>query len=60
LDKPKQRENLGAALAILESLAMSNRLDEKRQGWLTQIKAQLAELDEPKRVPEAEAAERMK
>ena len=59
LDKAKQRENLGAALAILKSLATANRLDEKRRGWLTQIRAQLAALDESK-VPQAAAAERMK
>ena len=29
LDKPKRRENLGAALAILESLARANYLDRK-------------------------------
>jgi tetratricopeptide (TPR) repeat protein len=56
LDKPKQRENLGAALAILESLAMANQLDEKRRGWLTQIRAQLAGLDES--VQPTEAPER--
>jgi tetratricopeptide (TPR) repeat protein len=60
LDRSKQRENLGAALAILEPLATANRLDEKRRGWLMQIRTQLAALDQFERQPQETTAERRK
>jgi tetratricopeptide (TPR) repeat protein len=57
LDRAKQREHLEAALAILEPLAAEDRLDAKRRGWLTQIKAQLKALGQAAPAPRSPAVE---
>ncbi len=57
LDRPRQREHLEAALAILEPLAAEDQLDAKRRGWLTQIKAQLKALGQAAPAPRSPAAE---
>jgi tetratricopeptide (TPR) repeat protein len=58
LDKPKAREHLEAALAILEPLAATDRLDVKRRGWITAIKAQLVALAPAAPTPTVEPAVR--
>jgi tetratricopeptide (TPR) repeat protein len=57
LDKPRAREHLEAALAILESLAAADRLDAKRRGWISEVKAELAALDDASFAPKAPAPE---
>jgi len=57
LDAARAREHLEAALGILEPLAAADRLDAKRRGWLTQLKAQLATLERPAPAPQPSAAE---
>ena len=57
LDRPKQREHLEAALAILEPLAAEDRLDAKRRGWLARIKAQLNALGQAAPAPRSPAAD---
>ncbi len=47
LDVAHARTHLEAAVAILEPLAAGGRLDAERRGWIGQIKAQLAALDNP-------------
>jgi tetratricopeptide (TPR) repeat protein len=46
VDKARAREHLEAALSILEPLAAADRLDEKRRGWTTEIRAQLGALNQ--------------
>ncbi|MEK8091712.1 AAA family ATPase [Methylocystis sp. IM3] len=46
LDKPKAREHLDAALAILQPLAESGRLSDDKRKWMAQIKAARGALDE--------------
>ncbi|HYA81353.1 MAG TPA: hypothetical protein VED87_10520, partial [Methylocystis sp.] len=50
-----QREHLEAAAQNLHALAARDRLDAKRQAWLSQIEAQLKALDQavPPTQPEA-------
>jgi tetratricopeptide (TPR) repeat protein len=55
LDKARAREHLTAALAISESLAAAGRLDSKRLGWIREIKAQRAALDQPTPGPQSPA-----
>jgi len=51
LDPNKAREHLEAALAILEPLAKTNRLDAARRGWIEQIQAQLSAIEAPVPTP---------
>jgi len=47
LDKARAREHLEAAVAILEPLAKTDRLDANQRSWIAELRTQLATLDRP-------------
>lgn len=56
LDKARAREHLEAAVAILEPLAAADRLDANQRGWIADIRAQLAALDQASAPPKPSLA----